>query len=77
MNTNELLEACREALLPKPGTHEDGLTLKEMAAQLGVGEVQARRVLRELIENGTAEPVKVTRVRMSGVSAKTDGYKLR
>ena len=79
MNTtaNELLDACRAAMTPKPGKPEDGITLQELRDQLGVGYVQARRVLRELIAQGTAEPVKVSRMRMSGILSKTDGYRLK
>lgn len=73
---NELIEACRAALLPTPDV-EDAFVVTEIAGRMGVCRTVALRALRGLLEEGRAEVVKVTRTRISGVVAKTVGYRLK
>lgn len=71
---SELIEALHEALLPEAG--EDGFTMKEIQERTGHCREVASRALKRLIAEGRAEVVKVTRTRLSGVVARTAGYRL-
>lgn len=76
MTETELLDAINDALLPTLGT-DDARTVPELCESSGKCYVLVRRALRTLITEGRAQHVKVMRVRVNGVAARTDAYRLK
>ena len=73
---SELLDALREAL--EPTEDSDGaMTAKEIMVHLNLSERRAYRLIHEMNEAGSLEPVKVRRVTIAGHVQRTTAYRLK
>lgn len=71
---SELYEAIRAASDNGP---EDARTCVEWAERMGCGIVVMRRQLSQLIQAGHMEHVKVKRMKINGVYAPFDAYRIK
>lgn len=69
------MEALRGALAAKPA-QQDGQTLSELCASLGIGRVKMLQLLRELKGSGKLECYRSTRLAIDGVFRSVPVYRL-
>lgn len=74
---DDILEAFAEALKRPAAAGEPGATTKELAKVMGKGRERMRDILREEIESGRVEEVKVMRRALGGRMQPVDGYRLK
>jgi predicted DNA-binding transcriptional regulator len=55
---------------------QEGVTVRELAAHLGISDEAARARVRSLLAAGRMEPTRVTRPRMDGIVQTTSGYRV-
>lgn len=75
MSQNALLEALREAY-ERPDPNDKALTVREMSKANGWSIRRTRDVLRDLVEDGKAKPVRVYRSAIDGRKSEVPGYLL-
>jgi hypothetical protein len=75
ITTNEVLEALQAALVPRASG--DAPTGPELIAGLNVCYNVGCRIIKEKLEDGTLERVRVKRIRIDGRPMTLTGYRLR
>ena len=63
-----------QALVPTEGS--DGFTSADVVELMGVSEQLARRMIRQLIAAGQAEPARLKRRNMGGILQTIVGYRI-
>jgi hypothetical protein len=71
----DLMDALRAAM-DNRGPGEDGFTGAELARKLGIAGGRACRLVRELLESGKAERVRIYREGIDGRRLGLTGYRL-
>lgn len=75
ITTNDVLDALRKALEPQPTG--DALTGPELIAKLDVCYSVGLRIIKEKLDDGTLQRVRVRRVRIDGHPMTLIGYQLK